>query len=147
MREGPQAEPEPVVAVGGVVVDRAGRVLIVRRGRPPMIGAWTLPGGRVEEGESLEMAIVREVREETAIAAGMVCSLGLVNIAREGFAFAVHEHLLVPLGDLATRAGDDAAEARWIARRELVELGVLPDAIEVIDRGLAEAYRRGLTIC
>jgi ADP-ribose pyrophosphatase YjhB (NUDIX family) len=145
MAEGPQAESARVLAVGGVVVDRAGRVLLVRRARPPMMGAWTLPGGHVEEGESLETAIVREVREETAIATRLVCPLGVVNITRDRFAYAIHEHLLIPLADQTPRAGDDAAEARWSARHELPELGVLPDATEVIDRGLVEACRRGLT--
>jgi ADP-ribose pyrophosphatase YjhB (NUDIX family) len=144
MPEGPQAVSLPVLAVGGVVVDRAGRVLLVRRARPPGAGAWTLPGGRVEGGESLEAAIVREVREETAIATRVVCPLGAVNIAREGFAYAIHEHLLVPVGEGPIRAADDAAEARWLARDELGDFGVLPDATEVIDRGLTEAFGRGL---
>lgn len=134
-----------MVSVGAVVVDRAGRVLLVRRARPPTVGAWTLPGGHVESGESLERAVVREVHEETALATRVVCPLGVVGIAREGFAYTIHEHLLVPLDPSATpAAGDDAADARWAARGEVGALGVQPDAIEVIDRGIAEALRRGL---
>jgi 8-oxo-dGTP diphosphatase len=141
-----QAELVPVVAVGAVVVDRARRVLLVRRARAPAAGTWTLPGGHLEDGESLEAAIVREVREETALRTQVVCTLGVVPIAREGFAYTIHEHLLVPLEvDAPLFAGDDAAEARWVERAELEGFGVLPDAIEVIERGLEEAVRSGLT--
>jgi ADP-ribose pyrophosphatase YjhB (NUDIX family) len=142
-----QAGPVPIVAVGAVVVDGAGRVLLVRRGRPPSAGAWTLPGGRVEQDEAFEAAIVREIREETALAARVVCALGRVTITSEGSAYAIHEYLLVPLSAAAApRPGDDAADVRWVERAELDWLGVFPDAIGVIDGGLAEARARGLLI-
>jgi ADP-ribose pyrophosphatase YjhB (NUDIX family) len=140
-----QAEPGQVVAVGAVVVDRAARILLVRRARPPTVGTWTIPGGHVESGESLEAAILREVHEETGLIARLVCPLGVVPITREGFAYAIHEFLLVALDDRARSralvAGDDAAEARWVDRRQLEGLSVWPDVVEVIDRGLAEAFR------
>jgi ADP-ribose pyrophosphatase YjhB (NUDIX family) len=145
MDRAPQAEP--VRAVGAVVVDAAGRVLLVRRGRPPSLGTWTLPGGRIEPGESAEAAVLREVREETAVDARVVCGLGVVHLAREGFAYAIEELLLVPVGAPRVRAGDDAADARWVARDELPALGVLADAVAVIDRGLAEARSRRLMGC
>ena len=136
-----------MAAVGAVVVDRLARVLLVRRARPPNQGAWTLPGGRIERGESHEGAIIREVLEETGLAARVLCPLGVVPIAGEGFAYEIHEHLLVPAhdGDAALVAVDDAAEARWARREELAELGVAQEAVEVIDRGLAEERRRRLS--
>jgi 8-oxo-dGTP diphosphatase len=139
-----QAESHPVVAVGAVVIDRAGRVLLVRRARPPAMGAWTLPGGHVEPGESPESAIVREVREETGLEARVLCSLGVVGITAEGTAYSIHEHLMVPHHDAPLGAGDDAAEAQWTGRHELRALGVRATAIEVIDQAFAEARRRGL---
>jgi 8-oxo-dGTP diphosphatase len=148
MRPTSQAGPiGPVVAVGAVVVDRSLRVLLVRRARPPSAGTWTLPGGRVEPGESLEGAIVREIREETALDTRVVCSLGIVHIAREGFAYAIHEHLLSPVDDQAPLlAGDDAAEARWVPRTDFARLFVQPEVVELVDRGLGEARARGLLI-
>jgi 8-oxo-dGTP diphosphatase len=132
-----------VAAVGAVVLERAGRVLLVRRGRPPGEGTWTLPGGRVEPGETLEEAVVREVREETGLAARVVCGLGTVDVAREGFVYVIHEHLLVPLDVCAVPvAGDDADDARWASWDDLARLGVHPDAVAVIERGLAEARAR-----
>jgi ADP-ribose pyrophosphatase YjhB (NUDIX family) len=141
-----QAEPR-VLAVGAVVVDPSGRVLLVRRGRPPSVGSWTLPGGRLEPGEALDAAVVREVEEETAIAVRVECELCCVTIAREGYAFLLHEYLAVPLGspEGPPRAGDDASDARWVDRHELALLGVREDAVAVIDQGLSEATARGLS--
>jgi 8-oxo-dGTP diphosphatase len=142
----PQAEPARLVAVGAVVLDDILRVLLVRRGRPPSMGVWTLPGGRVEAGESLEAAIVREVLEETAIRTRIVCALGIVPIEREGFAYAIHEYLLAALDDPAVpRAGDDAAEARWAARDEMDALGVWPDVLELVNRAMARALAENVT--
>jgi ADP-ribose pyrophosphatase YjhB (NUDIX family) len=121
-------------------------VLLIKRARPPSIGAWTLPGGHVEQGETLEGAIVRELREETGLETRVLCPLGVVGIAREGVSYSIHEYLLGLLcateRHAQPRAGDDAADARWAAREELEALGVRADAIEVIDRGLVEARRK-----
>jgi mutator protein MutT len=129
-----------VVAAGAVVIDERGRVLLVRRGRSPSVGEWTLPGGRVEPGESPEAAVVRELREETGLLGRPTSALGVVTIERDGVHYAIHEFsvaLAEPAGDAALRPGDDAAEARWARRDELPTLGVRADAIAVIDRALA----------
>jgi ADP-ribose pyrophosphatase YjhB (NUDIX family) len=136
------AGPPPLHAVGAVVLDAAGRVLLIRRGRPPGLGTWTLPGGRVEPGESYEDAVLRELREETALEARVQGPLGAVTLEREGFRYVIHEHLAFPCTEGPLRPGDDAAEVRWVPRHELDALGVLPDAVAVIDRGIAEATAR-----
>ena len=139
----PQAEPE--IAVGAVVVDAAGRVLLVRRGRPPSVGTWSLPGGHVEPGESLEAAVVREVLEETSVQTRVICALCVVPVAREGYAYSIHEHLLVPVGRAAeARAGDDAAGVRWVDARERDALGLRSDVQAVVASGMNEARLRGL---
>jgi 8-oxo-dGTP diphosphatase len=132
----PQAEPREILAAGGVVVDRAGRVLVVGRGRAPSANEWSLPGGRVEEGESPEAAAVREVLEETALTVEVVAPLGVVTIAREGVLYSIHEFLMVPRNDETPRAGDDAAEARWVQRDDLAALGMRSDAVAVVDQAL-----------
>jgi 8-oxo-dGTP diphosphatase len=136
MPDEPQAQAEPVRAVGTVVLDARGRVLLVYRGRPPAAGTWTLPGGRVEAGESPEAAIVRELREETALETAIVSPLGEVTIEREGTTFRVQEYLVVPLDERDPRPGDDAADLRWAWLGELGDLGVLADAIAVVKRSL-----------
>jgi ADP-ribose pyrophosphatase YjhB (NUDIX family) len=135
-----------VGAVGAVVVDRDARVLLIRRGRPPSAGTWTLPGGRLEPGESLQDAVRREVLEETGVAVEVVCELCCVTIRREGYVFLVHEFLALPaLPDAAPpRAGDDADDVRWTLPDEWPGMGVLEDAAAVLLQGLAEAGRRRL---
>ena len=141
-----QAEPRaPVLAAGAVVLDAQRRVLLVRRGRAPSAGEWTLPGGRIEPGETPEQAVVRELLEETAIEGRIVAALGVVVIERAGVGagvavrYAIHEFAMEPVGGAAPRAGDDAADARWVARDELARLGVRADAIAVVDLALARA--------
>ena len=107
-REYPTA---PVAAVGGVVLD-GDRVLLVRRALPPRQGEGSLPGGRLELGESLVEGAAREVREET----GLVVEVGPV----------------VEVFDRVHR--DDAAEARWATRDEVAALGVNAFAAAVIAR-------------
>jgi 8-oxo-dGTP diphosphatase len=141
-----QPGPEATVAVGAVLVNGEGHVLLVRRARPPMQGAWTLPGGRVEPGESLDDAVKREIREEVALDATVVCPLGVVPIRAGGRAYLIHEFLLEAVDrDAVPVAGDDAAEARWVPRETIASLGVEQSAVDVIDRALGEAAARGVS--
>lgn len=106
--------PAPVPAVG-VICFRGDEVLLIRRGREPRLGQWSLPGGRVEPGERLVETALRELREETGVEAGL---LGLVDVV-DGI-FPEHDRHYV-LIDYAARwiagdpvAGDDAAEAAFV---------------------------------
>ena len=131
MKGGPT---EGIPAVGAVVFRGDGCVLLVKRGRPPHQGAWTLPGGRVEPLESLETAIVREVKEETGLVVRARGSLGVVDLRLEGYHYAVHEFLCEVDGPHAASPGDDAADIRWAGFDELEALGVSAEATRVIDR-------------
>lgn len=116
--------PAPSVGVGAVVADHD-RLLLVRRGRGPAQGEWALPGGRVEPGETLLEAVTRELREETALE-GVVGRL-LDWVERIGddehWVILVFEVTLVG-GDQVT-AGDDAAEAAWVALDEVADLNLV----------------------
>jgi ADP-ribose pyrophosphatase YjhB (NUDIX family) len=130
-------EMEPVIAIGAVVL-RGDEVLLVKRKNPPLAGEWTLVGGRPREGEPLADATAREVYEETGLVVDVIAPLAVVTIRREGYAYAIHEHLCLPRDPSAVpRPGDDALEARWAARGDLPHLGVRPEAIAVVD----EAFR------
>lgn len=137
---------DEVVAVGAVLLAPHGRVLLVRRRRPPAAGSWSLPGGRVEPGETLEAAVRRELLEETGIATRVVAPLEIVHVAHEGFAYAIHEHLVVPTGSLEeARAGDDADALLWVTPNEAAARHHVTDAVQrVVHAGLTEARRRGL---
>ncbi|PVZ08550.1 NUDIX hydrolase [Actinomycetospora cinnamomea] len=114
-RGAPGASPE-IPCVGGIVVDADGRVLLVRRGRDPEAGRWSLPGGRVEPGETAAEATAREVTEETGLRVAVGDEVGTVRRpAPDGRIFAIHDFRCRPLDPAAVpRAGDDAADARWV---------------------------------
>ena len=132
----------PVPAVG-VVCLRGEEVLLIRRGTPPRRGEWSLPGGRIEPGEPVQAAALRELREETAVEAEIV---GLVDVVdaifnnRAGDLITRH-YVLV---DYAARwvagtpvAGDDAAEARFFHQSELASLDLWDETLRVIEAAAA----------
>jgi mutator protein MutT len=140
----PQAEP--VVCAGAVLIDASGRVLLIQRALPPAAGTWSLPGGRLEAGETPDQAVVREVLEETALAADIVCPLGLVEVGGPGGErFLIHEYLVRPRDtEPSPRAGDDAAAVRWAVESDLGPLQVTAAVRRVIALALAQAQARGL---
>jgi ADP-ribose pyrophosphatase YjhB (NUDIX family) len=127
--------------VGGVVV-HDGRVLLIRRGKDPLLGRWTVPGGTVELGESLEEAVVREMGEETGLEVEPLEVLGVFDrIHREGgrvvYHYVVVDYLCRWRSGRA-RAGSDALEVAWVSPEEIGGYEVPPGALEVV----SEAFRR-----
>lgn len=114
----PPARPE--VAVGAVVV-HDGRLLLIRRGRGPAVGQWSVPGGRVEWGETLAQAVEREVAEETGLAVRCERFVGWVERMGAGHHYVIMDFQAEVVGDPAVtlRAGDDAAEAAWVPLAEV----------------------------
>jgi 8-oxo-dGTP diphosphatase len=111
--------PRPEVAVGAVAVDH-GRLLCIRRGRGPGAGLWSLPGGRVEAGESLYEAVVREVMEETNLEVVVDQFLGHVERIADSYHFVILDFAVTLLApDTDPVAGDDAAEAKWVPFEDL----------------------------
>jgi 8-oxo-dGTP diphosphatase len=112
----------PVVAVGAVAV-QDGALLLVRRGRGPAAGEWSVPGGHVESGETLHVAVVREVLEETQLEVVVDGFLGWVERMGEApapFHFVILDFAVTLLDpSCAPVAGDDAAEVAWVPLHEL----------------------------
>jgi 8-oxo-dGTP diphosphatase len=138
-----------VQAVGAVVVRAAPhaagadwQVLLIRRGRPPNEGTWTLPGGHVEAGESWAAAVAREVLEETGLVVDVVAFTETFELHAQR-SYAIHEHLCVPRGPAdataALRPGDDAAEAIWATAEDFALRRVSKEAQGVIVRAVAMA--------
>ena len=124
-----------IPCVGAVIKDEAGRLLLIKRGHEPGAGLWSIPGGRIEPGESDAAALVREVREETGLAVVAGRLLGVVQ--RPGLAGAVvdiRDYVAVVTGGELV-AGDDAADARWVPAAQVA----LMDARGELTSGLAEA--------
>lgn len=120
------SERRPVPAAG-VVCIRGGDVLLIRRGQPPRLGEWSLPGGRVEWGESAQACALRELREETGVEAELLGLLDVVDGRFEGAGGEPERHYI--LIDYAARwlsgdpvAGDDASEARFFAAEDAIAM-------------------------
>ena len=142
------------MGVGAVIVDhqlddrhRGGhRVLLIRRGQPPLLGEWSLPGGVLECGETLREAVARETREETGLVVEPVEMLGVYERVIRGDEERVRYHYVLidflcrPLaGEL--KAGSDAADVRWFTRDELPALNLAHDANDVVRKGLERTSR------
>jgi 8-oxo-dGTP diphosphatase len=113
--------------VGALTYDQVGRLLLVRRANEPGRGLWSLPGGRVEEGEDDAAALVREMAEET----GLVVEPGpLVGRVRRG-AYDIADYRCRVLGG-RLRAGDDALDARWCDAPTLAQLPLVPELWETL---------------
>ncbi len=113
-----------VPCVCAVVKDSRGRLLLIKRGHEPGAGLWSLPGGRIEPGETDAEALVREMLEETGLTVAPGRLVGQVR--RPGIAgdvIDIRDYAATVTGG-ALRAGDDAADARWVAIEELGDLAV-----------------------
>lgn len=129
------------MAVGAVVFDGRGHVLLIQRGKPPGAGTWSLPGGKVRFGESLSDAVIREVREETSLDVHPERLVDVVEIRREGFHYVVHDYLCTVRGDpLRAQACDDAAALSWVSLDHLAQYEVT-GAVERIVRAAAQSVR------
>lgn len=160
----------PIVGVGAVVLD-GNRVLLVRRGQEPLKGEWSIPGGALELGESLEEGVRREVAEETGLAVRVVTIVEVldkivfeaegaktegsdrlevpgaagIKSKRVRFHYVLVDFLCRPGGGVL-KCGSDAASARWVSREELNSHGIYklePATASVIEKGFAMSTSEG----
>lgn len=142
-REYPQ---RPIIAVGGVVI-QGGRVLLIRRGQPPLEGRWSIPGGILEIGETITAAIERELKEETGVS---VRVMGLLEIYekvlrdsdnRAQYHFVILDYLCEFVGGTAEAAAD-VTDTAWVAEEDLEKLQLTSAALRVVKKAFALAARR-----
>ena len=144
----------PIVGVGAVVVDH-GCVLLARRGREPLKGKWSIPGGVLELGESLKDAVFREVREETGLEVEPLELIELVDRVQkhagpEGervrYHYVIADYLCRVVGG-TLQAASDAEEVRWVERAEWNShsaLALEPITVRVIEAAWQRAKSLGL---
>jgi 8-oxo-dGTP diphosphatase len=122
--------------VGGIVVDDEGRLLLVLRGQEPAKGTWSVPGGRVEAGESDVGATAREVLEETGLPVDVGRLVGTVERdAPAGGVYVIRDYLCRPSATsspVEVRGGDDAVDAAWFAPADLDDLETAPGLLEAL---------------
>jgi ADP-ribose pyrophosphatase YjhB (NUDIX family) len=120
---------DPVVCAGAVIRDQHGRLLMIRRGSPPALGTWSLPGGRVEPGETHAEAAAREVLEETGLVVAVGDLLATVDLA----GYVVHDFAAIVVGG-ELQAGDDASDVRWCEPETLPTLDTSPGLLDELRR-------------
>jgi ADP-ribose pyrophosphatase YjhB (NUDIX family) len=137
--------------VGAIVADGQGRLLMIRRGHEPGAGLWSIPGGRIEPGESDAEAVVREMIEETGLTVEVGRLIGRVRRpGLNGAVIDIRDYAATVTGG-ALRAGDDAADARWVAPGELESLDITEGLIDaltdwgILGRGQYPALIRTIT--
>lgn len=134
----------PIAGVGAVVLDQDNRVLLVKRGHAPLKGEWSLPGGAVEIGETLEAAVVRELLEETGLSVEVgpvVEVLDRIERAPDGrveYHFVIIDYVCYARAE-APICASDADEARWVRRDELASYNVTEKATSVINKAISLA--------
>jgi 8-oxo-dGTP diphosphatase len=133
----------PLVGVGAVIIEE-GRVLLVKRGHPPLAGEWSIPGGVLELGETLRQAAAREAQEETCLTVDPTELLGVYDrVLRDDNGHILYHYVLVDFlcrrvaGD--SRAAGDADEVGWFTHEQIGKLGLAADTLEVIRLGFQKA--------
>lgn len=133
----------PIVGVGGVVISQ-GRVLLVRRGAPPLQGEWSIPGGMLETGETIMEGVRRELAEETGVEVrvnGLIEVFERISLDEAG----KHKYHYVVLDYYCDairgepRAGSDAAEVAWVSEKDLDAYALSTAARRVIQKAFEMA--------
>ncbi|HEX5631679.1 MAG TPA: NUDIX hydrolase, partial [Gemmatimonadales bacterium] len=127
----------------------AGRVLLIKRGRPPAVGAWSIPGGKVELGELIADAVARELREETGVTArvGELCEV-IERVVRDAdgslrFHYVILDHFVHDWQG-ALRPGGDVTDVRWFAPDQLPGLATTEGLLAFVERAREKWARRRL---
>ena len=130
----------PELCVGAIAVDED-QILLVRRGRGPAQGEWSVPGGRVEPGETLAEAVVRELDEETGLT-GICDSLaGWVERIGDGYHYVILDFHVTIMDSAEPVAGDDAAEVAWVPLSVVSEMKLVEGLAEFLhDHGILATF-------
>ena len=139
-REYPQ---QPLIGVGAIIIkDR--RVVLIKRGKPPLLGEWSIPGGMLELGETLRQGAEREAVEETGFMVRATELLGVFErIVPDAEQRISYHYVLIDFlceiisGELC--AGHDASDARWFTPQEVAALPLAEDTAAVIQLGFTES--------
>lgn len=121
-----------IQCAGAIVFDQAGGLLLIKRGRPPGAGYWSVPGGRCEPGESAAAAAVREAYEETGLIVTSGLLIGRIDLPGPGgVTYDVADYACTVTGG-ELRPGDDAVDARFVPLIDLPSLPLTPGLLDTL---------------
>ena len=126
----------PTLGVSGIVFNKQKQILLIQRNQPPAMGFWSIPGGKLEAGESLAEACQREIKEETGLHIEVKNIVAVVERRVEGFHYVIIDYLAL-LTDEENRqptAQTDVSEARWISLEHLSDYDLVEGLAEIILR-------------
>lgn len=136
---------QPLIGVGALIVEN-GRVVLIKRGKAPLLGEWSIPGGMLELGETLRQGAEREALEETGLVVRATELLGVFDrVVPDAEGKIIYHYVLIDFlcervsGEL--HAGADAADARWYKPEEVADLALTADTAGVIRAALAKCSR------
>ena len=115
----------------GVLCYKEGHVLMIQRGQAPRKGEWSIPGGRIETGESEQDAALRELMEETGVHANLGEKIATIPAIFEGYHYMLHDYIATWTGG-TPRAGDDAADCAFVPMTEVPKMKLWEKTREVI---------------
>ena len=136
---------QPLIGVGALIVEN-GRVVLIKRGKAPLLGEWSIPGGMLELGDTLRQGAEREALEETGLVVRATELLGVFDrVVPDAEGKIIYHYVLIDFlcervsGEL--HAGADAADARWYKPEEVADLPLTEDTAGVIRAALAKCSR------
>ncbi|MDO8939008.1 MAG: NUDIX domain-containing protein [Methylicorpusculum sp.] len=136
--------PIPAIGVSGIVFNAQHNVLLIKRNQPPALGLWSIPGGKLEAGETLVEACRREVKEETGMDVRVVSMVAVVERRIDQFHYVIVD-FLAELEEACSSipvAQTDVSEARWVSMQQLDDFELVPGLQEIMVRTY-DAYCRG----
>jgi ADP-ribose pyrophosphatase YjhB (NUDIX family) len=131
--------PVPAIGVGGIIFNNLSQVLLIQRDQPPASGYWSIPGGKLEPGESLVEACQREIKEETGLDVEATTIVAVVERRMEGYHYVIIDYLaLLTRHEITVPiAQSDAAEAKWVSFDQISNYALVEGLEEIIIRTYA----------
>ena len=136
MQNNTHSLPVPTLGVSGIVFNNQKQILLIQRNQPPAMGLWSIPGGKLEQGESLVEACKREIKEETGLDTEVKNIVAVVERRVEGFHYVIIDYLALLANEENSQpiAQSDVSEARWVSLEHLIDYELVEGLAEIILR-------------
>jgi len=136
MQNNTDSLPVPALGVSGIVFNNQKQILLIQRNQPPAMGLWSIPGGKLEPGESLVEACKWEIKEETGLDTDIKNIVAVVERCVEGFHYVIIDYIALLADEENSQpiAQSDVSEARWVSLEHLIDYELVEGLAEIILR-------------